>query len=117
MRLGAIGDAADAVHVGVFYGVSLLPVDAEIARTLSETVTVRLAGLDSVRLVSTDDEATWVITGEIQRIGDVLRISANLVDTRDGSVVSTLKVNGSADQTGRLQGEIADKLFTKALFK
>ncbi len=99
-----------AVRVGVFSNVSQMPVDTETSRTLREMVTTTLASLDSIQLVSTDIEATLAITGGIQRVGNMLRLTASLIDVRQGSVVHAVKVDGPADQGQRLQSEIVDEL-------
>ena len=48
-----------------------------------------------------------VLTGSVQQIGDVVRISAELVDGRNGFVVWSDTLDGSVDDVFRLQERIA----------
>ncbi|MDP6580762.1 MAG: DUF5916 domain-containing protein [Vicinamibacterales bacterium] len=54
--------------------------------------------------------ARWVVTGGYQRIGDQLRITARLLETATGSVVTSAKIDGSFDQLFDLQDRIAGEL-------
>ena len=38
--------------------------------------------------------ATWVVVGGFQRIGELVRITANFVDVATGSITRTVKVDG-----------------------
>ena len=52
----------------------------------------------------------WVVAGGYQRIGDQLRITARLVDTRDGGLAATAKVDGAFADIFDLQDRIAGEL-------
>ena len=52
----------------------------------------------------------WVVAGGYQRIGDQLRITARLVDTQNGELAGTAKVDGAFDDIFDLQDRIAGEL-------
>ena len=54
--------------------------------------------------------ARWVVTGGYQRLGNQLRITARLVDTRSGLVARTMKADGTLDEIFGLQDQIATEL-------
>ena len=54
--------------------------------------------------------ARWVVTGGYQRLGNQLRITARLVDTRSGLVARTMKADGTLDEIFDLQDRIATEL-------
>ena len=47
--------------------------------------------------------ASWVVTGGYQRIGNQLRITARLVESAEGTVARTTKVDGTFDEIFALQ--------------
>ena len=101
-----------AVAVRPFANVSRLPEDAAVAATITIAVADRLAILQSVSVVTEERDAVWIISGGIQRIGNIVRITANLIDRREGTVVYAVKVDGPVDQLSRLQNEVAAELST-----
>ena len=101
-----------AVAVRPFANVSRLPEDATVAEAITIAVAERLALLPGVSLVTEERDALWIISGGIQRIGSILRITANLIDGREGTVVYAVKVDGPVDQLIRLQNEVAAELST-----
>ena len=101
-----------AVTVRPFANVSRLPEDATVAEAITIAVAERLALLPGVSLVTEERDALWIISGGIQRIGSILRITANLIDGREGTVVYAVKVDGPVDQLIRLQNEVAAELST-----
>ena len=54
--------------------------------------------------------ARWVVAGGYQRVGDRLRITARLVDARNGGVAATAKVDGAFADLFDLQDRIAGEL-------
>ena len=50
--------------------------------------------------------ATWVIVGGFQRIGEMVRITANFVETATGEVQNTVKVDGNINDIFALQDKI-----------
>ena len=101
-----------AVAVRPFANVSRLPEDAAVAAAITIAVADRLAILQSVSVVTEERDAVWIISGGIQRIGNIVRITANLIDRREGTVVYAVKVDGPVDQLSRLQNEVAAELST-----
>ena len=99
-----------AVAVRPFANVSGMPGDAVLADAITTAVADRLAMLQSVSLVTEERHAVWVISGGIQRIGEVIRITAHLIDLREGTVMHAVNVDGPVDDLSRLQNEIAAAL-------
>ena len=87
-----------------------MPEDAALAGAISSAVTERLRTVQSVSVVADEQDAMWIISGGIQRLGNTVRITANLIDTRQGSVVRAVKVDGPVDELSRLQDEVAAEL-------
>ena len=54
--------------------------------------------------------ATWVVVGGFQRLGDLVRITANFVDVRSGQVRRTVKVDGRIGDIFALQDKIVFEL-------
>ena len=54
--------------------------------------------------------ASWVVTGGYQRLGDMIRITANFVDVATGEVQRTVKVDGKIDEIFALQDKIVYEL-------
>ena len=101
-----------AIAVRPFVNVSRMPEDAAVAEAITIAVADRLAILHLVSVVAEERDALWIISGGIQRIGNIVRITANLIDGREGTVVHAFKVDGPVDQLNRLQNEIAAELST-----
>ena len=101
-----------AIAVRPFANVSRLPEDAAVSAAITIAVADRLAILQSVSVVTDERDAVWIISGGIQRIGNIVRITANLIDRREGTVVYAVKVDGPVDQLSRLQNEVAAELST-----
>jgi TolB-like protein/predicted Ser/Thr protein kinase len=54
--------------------------------------------------------ARWVIAGGLQRVGDRLRITAVLTDVMNGTLVKTVKADGSIDDVFALQDRVVEEL-------
>ena len=107
-----LADAAEtpdpnAVAIRAFSNVTGSEPDSALAQSLGRAVATHLNALDTLTVVSSENDATWVVTGGIQRVGETLRITARLVDRRGGAVVQAIKVDGSIDELARLQTEVA----------
>ena len=109
-QIAAAGPPPAAIAVRPFLNVSQMPEDAALAAAISSAVTERLATIQSVSVVAEEQDAMWIISGGIQRLGNIVRITANLIDTSQGSVVRAVKVDGPVDQLSRLQDEVAAEL-------
>ena len=78
-----------------------------LAREVGEAVIAHLGRTGRFTVVDSEDAARWIVAGGIQRVGDLVRITARLVDAREGSVVRAVKVDGSIEELMRLQDEVA----------
>ena len=74
---------------------------------ITNAVTARLTNLSSVAIVDSETRASLIIGGGIQRIGDVVRVTAQLIETASGSVISAFKVDGTATDLAELQAQLA----------
>ena len=101
---------ADTVAIRAFSNVSGVPEDGALALALGRAVAAHLTTLETVTVVASEDNATWVVTGGIQRVGDVIRITARMVDRRKSAVVQAVKVDGPIDELARLQHEVAEAM-------
>ena len=54
--------------------------------------------------------ATWVVVGGFQRLGDMVRITANFVEIGTGEVRNTVKVDGNISEIFALQDKIVYEL-------
>ena len=78
-----------------------------LGRVITDTVTARLADLPEVIVVAPGEEAAWTVGGGIQRVGDVVRVTARVVDIASGAVVTSVKVDGSVTELADLQNRVA----------
>jgi TolB-like protein len=102
--------SAIAIALRPFANVSEMPEDVVLAEAMAGAIADQLATLQSLAVVTEESDAMWVISGGIQRLGNVVRITANLIDRRQGAVVRAVKVDGPVDQLSRLQNEVAAEL-------
>ena len=126
---------ARAVAVVPFVNISRDAADDWIGDGIAETVaadleslgTLVVIGREAVASVLADGEsessdaaaatrlgrelrAGWVITGGYQRTGQLLRITARLVDARTGLVAEALTTDGTVDEIFGLQDRIVEGL-------
>ena len=126
-----------AVAVVPFTNISGDPSDDWIGAGIAETVTADLERLGSVTIVGREafldggrqpradlasgDEAvarelghmlgvSWIVAGGFQRVGDLLRITARIVEVDTGAVSETAKVDGTLDELFALQDRIVMEL-------
>ena len=102
--------AATAVQVRPFANLSQAPADDTLAREVGEAVVAHLGRTGTFTVVDSEDAARWIVAGGIQRIGNLIRITARLVDAREGSVVRAVKVDGAIEELMRLQDEVASAM-------
>ena len=111
---GTTGDtttsAGQPLTIRPFANISQRPEDAELAEAVAAAITNRLGTVRTTSIVTTEENALWVISGSIQRIGNVIRITANLIDREESSVVHSIKIDGPVDQLERLQSDVATEL-------
>ena len=77
-----------------------------LGAAITNVVAARLAELSVVTVVSSDERATWSVGGSVQRIGDVVRVTARLVDVERGAVLKAVKVDGSIDALAELWASV-----------
>jgi tetratricopeptide (TPR) repeat protein/predicted Ser/Thr protein kinase len=99
-------------------------VSADLKNIHGLTVIGRARLYDALRNLSTDAHlndalaidiarrlgATWVVVGGFQRIAQIVRITANLVDVSTGALRRTVKVDGRIDAIFELQDKIVYEL-------
>jgi adenylate cyclase len=99
-------------------------VSADLRNIHGLTVIGRARIYDALRNLSTDAHlndalaidigrrlgATWVVVGGFQRMGQIVRITANLVDVATGALRRTTKMDGRIDDIFALQDKIVYEL-------
>jgi serine/threonine protein kinase/tetratricopeptide (TPR) repeat protein len=124
------------VAVMTFANITREPADDWIGTGIAETVSSDLKNVhnlsvigrarvyDALRNLSTDAHlndslaidigrrlgATWVVVGGYQRLGTMIRITANFVEVATGEVQRTVKVDGRIDDIFALQDKIVYEL-------
>ncbi len=118
---GATAPAGPQVAMLPFSNLSRDPTDGEIGGSLTTALRAALMDGDTggvVPLTSTDNgagleeakarNATWLVAGGYQRVGDQLRVTARVVDVAGGEVIGSVKVDGTlADLDGLASQMIA----------
>ena len=132
---GASAESASAGSVAVlpFANISRNEADDWLGHGIAETIAADLETRDAFAVVALErvsaamggvaagDDARaaalgrelgsrWVVAGGYQRLGDRLRITARLVDARNGGVAATAKVDGAFADLFDLQDRIAGEL-------
>ena len=128
--------AGCCVAVMTFSNITREPADDWIGTGIAETVSTDLKNIhnisvigrarvfDALRHLSNDAHvndalaidvgrrlgASWVVTGGYQRLGSLIRITANFVDVATGEVQKTVKVDGKIDDIFALQDKIVYEL-------
>ena len=126
----------NSVAVMTFSNITREPADDWIGTGIAETVSSDLKNIhglsiigrarvyDALRNLSTDAHlkdslaidighrlgATWVVVGGFQRMGELVRITANFVEVATGEVRRTVKVDGRIDDIFALQDKIVFEL-------
>ena len=99
-------DTDGHVAVAVFTNVTGEQADAWIGLGIAESVAIDLGG----SVESADGSARWRIVGAYQRVGDNLRITAELVDVPTGRTLNALKLDGQVSDLFGLQDELSRQL-------
>ncbi|MEO5819336.1 MAG: protein kinase [Vicinamibacteraceae bacterium] len=131
-------DEAPAIAVMTFGNTTREPVDDWIGSGIAETVTADLRGARGVTLIGRTQVhdaikhlsgpslervaehqaieigrrlgASYIIGGAYQRLGALIRITAELVDVRSASLVRTVKVDGKVDDLFNLQDRVVEAM-------
>ena len=93
-----------------FENVTQMPTDADVASAFVDAVTARLLDVGTVNIVTDESTAAWVITGAVQRVGDIVRVTATLIDVARGAIVRAVKVDGPIEGLAQLQSDVAAEL-------
>ena len=82
----------------------------DLSRAFTDAIAAHLAELPVVTVVSPDGGAALVVGGGIQRVGSAVRVTARLIDTASGAVITAIKVDGSLEDLADLQARVAAAL-------
>ena len=130
------GAIENSVAVMTFANITKEPADDWIGSGIAETVSSDLKNIhglaiigrarvyDALRNLSSDAHlndsraidlgrrlgATWVVVGAFQRMGALIRITANFVEVATGTVRRTVKVDGRIEEIFALQDKIVFEL-------
>jgi tetratricopeptide (TPR) repeat protein/predicted Ser/Thr protein kinase len=127
-----------AVAVTTFANITREPADEWIGSGIAETVTADLKNLESITVIAraqvfeatksleasgtpvSDDRAalevgrrigaTWIVAGAFQRVGPMVRITAQFLEVKTAQVLRTVKVDGRIDEIFDLQDRIVFEL-------
>ena len=102
--------SANAVAVLPFSNISREPADAAIGTAIADAVSTQLSTITSLTVVRREAGASWIVGGGVQRIGNVIRITARVVDADSGAVLRAIKVDGPMAELSRLQNEVASQV-------
>jgi non-specific serine/threonine protein kinase len=130
--------AGKSIAVMSFGNVTQNPADDWLGSGIAETVTADLKKIEGISVigrervyetlrrmgVDTDDEvdttmatslgrevgARWILTGGYQKIGEMLRITARVVEVENGEVIRTVKIDGKMEDIFELQDKIVYEL-------
>ena len=110
---------ARALAIGPFANISRNPDDDGLGGNMVEALAGALGQLQNVSVVSldavsdaaamdaaTEQNATWLIGGGYQRVGDQVRITARLIDVASGALIHTVKTDGRMDDLAALLAEV-----------
>ena len=105
----AVAPPADpnAVAVASFASLNQGTGDPAIGPALSRAVATRLASADGIAVAGRESDARYVVRGGIQQIGPLVRVTARIVDTADGTVLHALKIDGTTDDRQTLETDVA----------
>ena len=93
-----------------FANLSQAPADDSLASGIGTAVVASLSESATLTVVAAEEDAEWIVAGGIQRVGDTVRITARLVDVREGSVVRAVKIDGPVSDLMRLQDEVVSAM-------
>ena len=120
-----------SVAVIPFTNISQHPGDTWLSRGIAETVTADLGELRGLAVIGPEKlwdtgqvdldgalavdlgrqlGATWLVHGGYQRVGQRIRITARLVDARDGTLIRSVKVDGPVSDIFALQDRLVPEL-------
>ena len=120
-----------SVAVLPFTNISRSPADAWLSRGIAETVTADLRERRGLSVIGPEQlwdggwvdlgavlavdlgrqlGARWLVRGGYQRVGERIRITARLIDARDGTLIQSVKVDGPVSDIFALQDRLMPEL-------
>jgi TolB-like protein len=122
-RTDAAPNRSRAVAIGPFANISRNPDDDSLGGNMVEALAGGLGQVQDVSVVpldavsdaaamdaATEQNATWLIGGGYQRVGDQVRITARLIDVTSGAVIDTFKTDGLLDDLAALLAEMVSSM-------
>ena len=100
----------DRVHAARDGGVEIVPFENLSGQPDDNWIGTGVAHAIAADLAPTPGEARWLVRGTYQRVGDQLRITADLVRSDDGSVLTSIKVDGGFAELFGLQDRLTARL-------
>ena len=84
----------------------------DLGTAIANAVSERLADLAGVTVAATSSVAgaRWVVGGGIQRVGDVIRVTARLLEVESDAVLTAVKLDGTTGDLADLQDRVASTL-------
>ena len=104
----AVAQSGGTVAVLPFTNITGEPGDAWIGSGIAEALVADLRGTPGFEVVTGEQiDVPWVLSGTYQRIGNQIRITAQLVEVSSGAVIRTAKVDGTMANLFDLQDRLA----------
>ena len=94
-NLGTFGEGPSAINLG---------------QAITDSVTTQLKNLPVVTVVLPNEAATFAVEGGVQRISDIIRVTARLIETSTGNVLTAIKIDGTLTELNELQDRVASAL-------
>ena len=104
-----VAQSSDTVAVTPFVNLSAQPSDDWIGVGIAETVASDLERR-GMTVVSEESGANWRVGGAYQRMGDLIRITARLIEAETGAVRQSGTVDGALTELFDLQDQIVPTL-------
>ena len=86
------------------------PSAIDLGKAITDSVTTKLKNLPFVTIVLPDEEATLAVEGGVQRISEIVRVTARLIDIPTGNVLTAIKIDGTLTELNELQDRVASAL-------
>ena len=98
---------ASVVAVAPFASLNRATGDPDLGPALSRAVATRLASSDRIAVSENESDARYVVRGGLQQVGPLVRVTARIVDTADGTVLHAAKIDGSTADRLSLEADVA----------
>ena len=86
-------------------GIAIL--DPDVVRRAASGADAQVVNEEVALGICRDLGTEWLVTGAYQRVGDLVRVTARLVNVMSGAVIRTVKLDGTLSEMFELQDEIA----------